>query len=211
MPTHPGPHRTARRELVLRLLRTASHDTGVAEIAKRLAVHPNTVRFHLDALEAEGLVERAAPIAEGRGRPTLKYRAVPHVDPGPSRIDLLADILFESLGDGRRAITRASRAGNSWGRRHAERAPADGSSTHGLVAYLDEIGFAPHRSDPQTIELHSCPFGAAVQNRGEVVCALHAGLVNGALTGWHAPEATLVPFVRPGVCQVRLERTGAAA
>lgn len=200
-----------RRDLVLRLLRSSPDPVGVADLAERLAVHPNTVRFHLAALETDGLVERAETVVAGRGRPPITYRARPGVH--HTRTDVLAEILLDSLGGGPEAHERAAAAGQAWGQRHAEHTSGDGSPIARLVGYLDEIGFAPQTTDAGTIDLHNCPFHDSVRTRGEVVCALHAGLITGALIGWDATPTgtTLQPFIRPGVCRVRLEPTGAAA
>src|ERR1700758_5045883 len=47
-----------RRREVLRLLRSSPDPMSIVAIAERLGVHPNTVRFHLDSLLADGQVEQ---------------------------------------------------------------------------------------------------------------------------------------------------------
>ncbi|WP_330342044.1 helix-turn-helix domain-containing protein [Streptomyces sp. NBC_00557] len=54
------------RTRVLDVLRAAPDGAGVRDIAEQTGLHPNTVRFHLDALVKEGLAESRT---EGRGRP----------------------------------------------------------------------------------------------------------------------------------------------
>ena len=44
----------------MRRLQGSAEPLGVAALAEGLGVHPNTVRFHLDALERAGRVERVA-------------------------------------------------------------------------------------------------------------------------------------------------------
>ena len=46
------------RARVLELLREAAAPLGVQEVAERCGLHPNTARFHLDALVAAGLAIR---------------------------------------------------------------------------------------------------------------------------------------------------------
>lgn len=206
----------ARRQAVLRLLRDSAEPMDVAGLAERLGVHPNTVRFHLSSLESEARVVRVESVAEGRGRPRARYRSGPEPEPerAERRYDLLAGILLEGLPPDPGARARVRGSGEAWGRRHAERSAGGGTSAPDrLVAYLDEVGFAPRRTGSRMIELHNCPFREVFEERGDLVCAIHAGLMQGALAGWgnELTVAELEPFVRPGVCRARLEHTGAAA
>ena len=66
-----GPSRTR----VLAGLQATAGDLGAVELAERLALHPNSVRYHLDALHRAGLVERRSDVTGRRGRPQLRYRA----------------------------------------------------------------------------------------------------------------------------------------
>ena len=56
---------TGRRREVLRVLRDSMSPLSIAQIAERLDVHPNTVRFHLDALADAGRVERVQAVPAG--------------------------------------------------------------------------------------------------------------------------------------------------
>lgn len=200
---------------MLRALRAAPGPLGVAAIAERLAVHPNTVRFHLDALERDGAVVRTTHDPSGRGRPAVLYRSVPAGAHPSRRYELLADVLVAALGDDPAARSRAERAGDERGRQHARRTRdhgrgrSDADSVERLVDYLDEAGFAPDRTAADIVELHNCPFGEIAEREGRVACAVHAGMMRGALAGWGADVsvASLEPFARPGVCRTRLAGT----
>src|SRR6516162_10291049 len=66
------------RARVLELLREAAAPLGVQEVAERCGLHPNTARFHLDALVAAGLAIRGPqpnPGVRRLGRPAIGYRA----------------------------------------------------------------------------------------------------------------------------------------
>lgn len=205
---------SARRQQVLQLLRVSETPMRVMALAEHLGVHSNTVRYHLSALEEDGRVERVPSVAAGRGRPEARYRVVPDPGRGDRRYELLASILIGSLGAGVHAREAASRAGMAWGRRHAERSDGeDLNPIERLVAYLGEVGFAPHRTEARIIELHNCPFREVFDEQGDVVCAVHAGLMRGTLDSWGAETigTDLEPLVRPGVCRVRLASTGVAA
>ncbi|UUT35163.1 helix-turn-helix domain-containing protein [Microbacterium elymi] len=66
--------RASRREDVLRLLDEAGEPQTIAALADRLGAHPNTVRFHLERLLADGQVERTV---DDRGLPGRPAQAVP--------------------------------------------------------------------------------------------------------------------------------------
>ena len=54
------------RARVLAGLRAAAGDLGAVELAERVALHPNSVRYHLDALHRAGLVERRSRVTGHR-------------------------------------------------------------------------------------------------------------------------------------------------
>src|SRR4029079_17012211 len=85
---------SGRREDVLAMLRTADAPLSIAAVADELSIHPNTARFHLDALLRTGQVESVETGRIKPGRPPLMFRAVPGMDPaGPRDYRMLAGIL----------------------------------------------------------------------------------------------------------------------
>ena len=60
---------------VLDLLRAAGGPLGVRDVAQRTGLHPNTARFHLEALTETGLAVRETEDREAPGRPRIGYRA----------------------------------------------------------------------------------------------------------------------------------------
>ena len=80
---------------------------------------------------------------------------------------------------------------------------------------LDDIGFQPTmHGDPAAdaeVHLHHCPFREVAESAEDVVCALHLGLMQGALQEMQAPVAatSLEPFVRPDLCVAHLRPAGA--
>lgn len=137
-----------RRRAVLRALCASRVPMSIAAIAGKLGVHPNTVRFHLDNLVADGQVERVEPGRGRPGRPPLMFRAVRRTDStGTRRYRLLAEILASGLAAERDSRAMALSAGRAWGRQlEAPPAGADTEETiDHLVAVLDDLGFAPER------------------------------------------------------------------
>ena len=83
-----------RRELILDVLRTSRQPHTIVDLAERLGVHANTVRFHLDALLRTGQVEQLMGGTAGPGRPPSLFRATHRMDPaGPTSYRLLATML----------------------------------------------------------------------------------------------------------------------
>jgi len=199
-----------RRDEVLRALRGSETPLGAAEIAESLGVHPNTVRFHLDGLERDGEIERERSASGRPGRPSVRFRAVAGRG-GVRRYELLAEILLGALGDGEAGRARAHRAGVEWGRRRARDARPDSAVT-GLVGLLAETGFDPVASGP-AVELRNCPFRELVDGPRDPVCALHAGMMAGALGEWGETVRLegLDAAPAPGPCRARLIGAGVAA
>jgi predicted ArsR family transcriptional regulator len=216
----------SRRREVLRVLRASSDPMSTVAIADILVVHPNTVRFHLDSLVGDGLVELVEPGRKRLGRPPLMFRAVRQMDRGGTRhYHVLAEILTKALAAEEYPRAKALAAGRVWGKGLAntdsdlESPPALTSSEEAidrLVDVLDEFGFAPERlesvGEPQ-VGLHHCPFLELAESQTKVVCPLHLGLVQGVLEAWGAPITAdrLDAFVRPDLCVLRLKSIGAKA
>ncbi|MFI1564319.1 helix-turn-helix transcriptional regulator [Streptomyces sp. NPDC020490] len=209
-----------RRREVLEVLRAAAAPLGVTDVAERMRVHPNTVRFHLDALVSEGLVQRRTEEPSGRGRPRTVYAAEPGMHRGGTRgYRLLAQMLLGQLAStGPEAHRAATEAGRAWGAFLVDpapplRQPTAGQAADGLVALLDDLGFAPtaeHGEEgaaaPERIRLRHCPFLELAEEYGQLVCPLHLGLMQGALAGLRAPldAARLEPFATPDSCVAHL-------
>ncbi|MGE2689870.1 helix-turn-helix transcriptional regulator [Mycolicibacterium pulveris] len=203
-----------RREDVLATLRATDEPMTIVAIADRLDVHPNTVRFHLDTLVADGRAERVQPDRRGPGRPPLMFRAVHGMDPGgPRRYQVLAEVLLLGLAGQRNAADKAARAGRAWARRIAERdgrtAAGVEQSTRRLVEFLDDLGFAPRLrtvGGQRRVDLRHCPFLELAEGGSDVVCPVHLGLMRGALEAWNAPVTVekLEPFVEPDLCLAHL-------
>lgn len=221
-PSSIGESASRRRE-VLRVLRSSPDPMSIAAIADVLDVHPNTVRFHLDSLVADGQVEHVELGRKGPGRPPLMFCAVRQMDRGGTRhYRLLAEILATAFAGERDAGAKALAAGRAWGKKlessmepvPTESASADDAIDH-LVNMLDELGFAPERraaDGEQQVGLRHCPFLELAENRTAVVCPVHLGLMQGAMEAWGAPVAVdrLDAFVEPDLCVAHLAPQKAA-
>jgi predicted ArsR family transcriptional regulator len=221
------------RVAVLEALRVNAGLLDVQAIAEQVGLHPNTVRSHLDQLGEAGLVESEVQERKTPGRPRLLFRATWTRGAGAEgSYKVLAEVLASGIRDGEPAPgALAAEAGRRWGQRLERQggASADkldsGHALDRLVALLDDVGFAPQLSKATgattaigataataatakatVIELHQCPFYDIAREHTDVVCAVHLGLIQGALDQMQAPPATvgLEPFVRPDLCLVRI-------
>ncbi|MFE8948646.1 helix-turn-helix transcriptional regulator [Streptomyces sp. NPDC007856] len=216
-----------RRRAVLDVLRAAPSPLGVTETAERMGVHPNTVRFHLETLVSEGLVERRTEPSPGPGRPRTVYTARPGMDRGGTRdYRLLARMLLSrwATADPATAREEAMETGRAWGAHLVQppppfEEPTADRSVAALLALLGELGFAPQAEEadetggpPRRIRLRHCPFLELAEEHGKLVCPLHLGLMQGALARLDAPlTATgLEPFLEPDSCVAHLAVSKAA-
>ena len=200
------------RAHVLDLLRAAGSPAGVRDIADQAGLHPNTARFHLDALVDAGLAARAPKERTTPGRPSMAYRAVAGGEPvGRRRYRLLAEMLTSLIaGMLPKPGEAAEEAGREWGRYLTEPPPPyqrldAGEAVERLTATLAEIGFAPEAVTDGTqyqLRLRQCPFREVAENHQDVVCQLHLGLMQGALAQMRAPVTAdrIQPFAEPGLC-----------
>jgi predicted ArsR family transcriptional regulator len=198
----------ATRSRLLAILRAAERPLGIRELANAVALHPNTIREHLQLLEDAGLVRREAVSSGGRGRPAIRFHLQPDALAAEGRpYATLSRVLADQLAELPNAATAARRAGRRWGAAMAADAPPAATpeaATEQIVKLLDEAGFAPEMpvDTGTTIRLRNCPFGTLAVGREPIICGVHLGLMQGALRAMAAPlDATgLDPFVTPDLC-----------
>lgn len=204
---------------MLDALREEMTPAGVRQVAERTGLHPNTARFHLDALVDAGLVEREREARGAPGRPRIVYRALAaSAATGPRRYRLLAEILAGvargMLPDPRKA---AVEAGRQWGAYLTDRPPpfhrtGATEATGRLVDTLAELGFEPEAEQGPgadiRIRVRNCPFREVAEQHEDVVCSIHLGLMRGAVAEMRAPLSVtdLQPFVEPNLCLAHITR-----
>jgi predicted ArsR family transcriptional regulator len=194
-----------QRETILDALRGASDGLDTNQLAERLDLHANTIRWHLGRLSDSGLVKAAPNRRHGRGRPSVVYRLTGEGIArarGRDEYRILATMLTDVVSADRAGATRAYEAGQRWGRHLQQAQP--GSS---LAELLDQEGFAAERQGDQ-IAMRRCPFYPLAETSPQVICTLHHGIVDGVLDEAGSGETVerLDSFVEPGLCIARLKR-----
>ena len=182
----------------------------VPSLASALGMHRNSVRDQLRRLEAAGMVRSGPDAPRGRGRPRLRYAAVPGVRDDPHRV--LASALVDEIAARPGAVELGVAAGDRWGRAAAREAGAgedpQADPMGRVIGMLEAAGFDPGPSaeGDGAVDLHACPFLPIEPSRLAIVCGVHLGFIRGALEEGDAWAGTVAiqPFARPGVCVARI-------
>lgn len=211
-----GAPLNGRRRLIAELIGATERPLSVSEIAERVDLHSNTVRFHLDALVASGQVERILGPPTGPGRPPQLFGPRRGMDRnGPRSYRLLAEIGIGAIAADPDPVAKAVQLGQAWGGFLVEQPPPDATATEDaavrrVVDMLAELGFAPVESSSASgrqIGLRNCPFLELVEGQPQrIICALHLGLMQGALAAVDATTKVdrLEPFAEPELCLAHL-------
>ena len=182
-----------RRSHVITLLHNSPEPLSVADIAKKVGIHVNTARFHLESLVYTNQANRQVESRPGPGRPRVVYSPIKQLPPHepPRGFAQLAQILTGAVVETNPdAATWLYGVGQEWGRFLTTKSPPFAPVDEAKVAsrvllMLDELGFAPELDRAgdgrRRLWLHRCPFSQIARQRPGVPCQLHAGLVNGAL------------------------------
>ncbi|HET6627523.1 MAG TPA: helix-turn-helix domain-containing protein [Nocardioidaceae bacterium] len=204
------------RARVLALLQDAGEPLTADDVATRMALHANTARFHLEALESGGLAVRTTEARRTPGRPRALFTAAPGVaEVGHRSYRLLAQILTGYLANRLPDPQQSAvEAGSAWGRfLAAPPAPfheVDAQeAVEALVVRLGSVGFESHAAgegDQLRLEVNHCPFLELAEDNRDVICSVHLGLMRGLLEQMQAPVAaeSLEPLVEPSRCIARL-------
>jgi predicted ArsR family transcriptional regulator len=187
------------------------------ELGQRIGLHPNTIRSHVEQLMQAHLVRTITAPASGPGRPRVLYEASADTSGGhESGYRLLAQILASYLASIEQPQAVAESAGRAWGSYLTERPQpfsevSVAEATQMVVQLFTELGFMPESVEDGAetkILLHRCPFRQVAESNREVACAVHLGMLKGALAAMGAPleAARLEPFVEPNLCVAHLRR-----
>jgi len=198
----------AHRARVLEYVQAQTEPVRVEVLAQAFSQHPNTVREHLDALVADGLILRERVAGPGRGRPAWGYRANPQRSEPDSRVreyGALAGALAAHIATSSHDPAGSGRsAGLQWGRALVGDREGAGAPREYLEDLLTSLDFSP-RTDGEDMVLTTCPLLDVALRYPDVVCAVHEGMVAGVLGQLGASDqARLLPFAEDDGCRLCL-------
>lgn len=192
------------------------------QAADAVGVAHHAAKFHLDKLEAEGLLDvdysrppgRGGP---GAGRPAKRYRRSATevaVSLPERRYDLAGHIMAEAITAAtasgvtiaralRDAATAAGRRLGEQAREHLGRRPGRTQTLQAVSEVLSEYGYEP-RPDGTELVLANCPFHELAREHPDLICGLNHDLLDSLLDhcGRDGLHAHLDPA--PGRCCVRI-------
>jgi predicted ArsR family transcriptional regulator len=179
------------------------------QAAQAVGVARHKAKFHLDRLEAAGLLEADYVRPTGRtgpraGRPAKRYRrgSVEFAVTLPARdYELAGHIMADAIADSARTGTPifvaiknvAAAHGAAIAGSATERPTAADAALDLAVRILTEHGYEPRRVD-HTVVMANCPFHALAVGHTELVCRLNHSLLSG-----------FVDSVAPDLLDARLE------
>jgi predicted ArsR family transcriptional regulator len=196
---------------------------GRDEAAAAIGIPVHQAKFHLDKLEAEGVLDsdyvrlggRTGP---GAGRPSKVYRRADR-DIAVSLPDreyqlagrMMADAIAASIAGGRPVIEELHRIAVEQGRSwiDANSAPADaGAALEIAIDALSAHGYEPRREDNRVVMVN-CPFHQLAQAQTQLVCTMNHALISGVTEslGPSGPTSELDPGT--GRCCVVLREASA--
>lgn len=182
------------------------------EAAAATGIARHQAKFHLDRLEADGLLQsdyarltgRSGP---GAGRPSKRYRRSPDqiaISLPPREYELagrlMADAIAESARTGTPAIEVLRSLAHDYGRELGSTATAGQAPTDAMAALelaigvLGEHGYEPRDGDGEVF-LANCPFHALAQAQTELACTMNLALISGVSEALepHCPQTRLRP------------------
>ncbi len=201
-----------RRALYL-YVSSQADDVSREQAAEALELPLHSVKFHLDRLVDEGLLDiefrrlsgRSGP---GAGRPAKLYRRSQRqltVSLPERRYDLAGEVLAEAID---RAKTEGIGVGQAVlevataeGRRLAAASDVAGSELERAAGVLERHGYEPRVRDT-SICLANCPFDQLARTHTELVCSLNHALIDGVLDGLGCDGLEAVLDPQPGLCCV---------
>ncbi|MBN9182782.1 MAG: ArsR family transcriptional regulator [Microbacterium sp.] len=176
----------------------------VQDLTEATGLHANTVREHLQRLIEAGYVVVETEHRTTRGRPRVLYSAATGTDAASSPVAQRKARDAARRGDLMRRVLPWTDTPDPAG------APLPAEVLHQLDALVDDLegaGFDPIVDEAAlTVDLTPCAHAQTHATHRDVLCAVHLGLMQGAMEVWSAPVTVdrLDPFAQPDLCVAHL-------
>lgn len=188
---------------------------GREAAAEAVGVAVHTAKFHLDRLEADGLLEtefrrltgRSGP---GAGRPAKVYRRAGRqltVSLPERHYELVGHVLAAGLeralggGDLDGALRGAAMAAGQQIAGHDR--PPQGPELDRVASVLRDEGYEPRR-EADELALANCPFDELARQHTALVCGINQSLVQGVVEGLGCTGVAACLDPAPGLCCVKV-------
>lgn len=205
-----------RYAIYLELARSP-HPLATADISAVLDLHPNTVRPHLERMRDVGLLQVESDTRGGVGRPQHLYSLAPEAPSlglEPSSFPTMARMLLRLAEATGADAGDALDVGRDQGRVDGDRMVRRGC-LGAVASQLSTMGFDPavelgEDADDETvasIAFAHCPFRDMAEQRPDLLCSLHRGLIEGvvdAIGGGEVLEFGTLVDRSPCHVQIRL-------
>jgi len=197
---------------------------GREQAAAAVGAAPHVAKFHLDKLEADGLLDSEYSRPPGRsgpgaGRPAKRYRRSMRelsVSLPERRYDLAGRIMARAIAAATATASAVSEAlheaagveGRELGDRVNSRMGRRRSAAacgRAITDVLADYGYEPRTAD-DVITLANCPFHALAREHSDLVCGMNLDLLSGMLGSCDSGRLRARLDPAPGRCCVVLDR-----
>jgi predicted ArsR family transcriptional regulator len=170
---------------------------SLSELADVAGVHVNTMRPHVQALEADGILYSRQRQARGPGRRVIEYYLREPLSVTDSDLMAMAELLAAALARAQVDEGQLRRIGADWGRYLSGRPTEQDPALH-LPEVLRRFGYRTE-ADRNGVQLDRCLCPLVSPDAPLNICVLIEGVIEGALAaagsdlrimeGEHNPDA----------------------
>lgn len=152
---------------------------SLTELADAAGVHFNTIRSHLHALEADGVIAARQRQASGPGRRVIEYFLVEPLTAGDTDVLAMAELLAAALARAGVDEEQLRRIGADWGRYLSGRPGAQDPLSQ-LPEVLARFGYRTE-ADAGGVHLERCLCPLVSPDAPLNICMLVEGVIEGVL------------------------------
>jgi predicted ArsR family transcriptional regulator len=152
---------------------------SLSELADVAGVHVNTMRPHVQALEADGILHSRQRQARGPGRRVIEYYLREPLTVTDSDLMAMAELLAAALARAQVGEVQLRRIGADWGRYLSGRPSEQDPASH-LPEVLGRFGYHTE-ADTEGVQLERCLCPLVSPDAPLNICVLIEGVIEGAL------------------------------